>query len=302
MTVGGKSFPTLALAVVLFGLAGAAVAVMVPLQFDPAPSRPPFAVFLTVGVTTVLLTAGLFALVSRLGMGFGKTALSLAAGYNILIATVKLGLAPAAMYEANQEQPFDAGFTDPNSPLFYAGVGVAVLTLYLGVFCTMYVIFRRRFRRRSSEAQAAGTPHSAPTADASTTETMQSHTDTQDEPRMGGRVALVLVLAIMLAVILAGLGLWWVPVFFIGFPAMAYLSYVFTSFGAAIVVALALAAVLAWMTFDRVEQQAYRLGDATLLASFFWLGLALILLYHAMWVILLLTLVSIWPFTTYTPK
>jgi hypothetical protein len=45
-----------------------------------------------------------------------------------------------------------------------------------------------------------------------------------------------------------------------------------------------------------------RLGDATLLAGFFWLGLALILLYHVMWVVFLLTLVSIWPFRTYTPK
>jgi hypothetical protein len=66
--------------------------------------------------------------------------------------------------------------------------------------------------------------------------------------------------------------------------------------------ALVLAAVLAYKSFDEVEKRAVRLGDATLLASFFWLGLALILLYHVMWVVFLLTLVSIWPFRTYTPK
>ncbi len=87
--------------VVLFGLAGSLVAVMVPPYFATGPSRPPFAVFLMAGVVTVLLTAGLFAVVDRMGMGFGKTALALAAGYNALIATVKLGLAPAALYEAN---------------------------------------------------------------------------------------------------------------------------------------------------------------------------------------------------------
>jgi hypothetical protein len=65
---------------------------------------------------------------------------------------------------------------------------------------------------------------------------------------------------------------------------------------------LVLAAVLAYKAFDEVEKRAVRLGDATLLASFFWLGLALIVLYHVMWVVLLLTLVSIWPFRTYTPK
>src|SRR5919112_3069148 len=60
--------------------------------------------------------------------------------------------------------------------------------------------------------------------------------------------------------------------------------------------------VLAYKAFDEVEKRAVPLGDATLLASFFWLGLALILLYHVMWIVFFLTLVSIWPFRTYTPK
>ena len=60
--------------------------------------------------------------------------------------------------------------------------------------------------------------------------------------------------------------------------------------------------VLAYKAFDEVEKRAVPLGDATLLASFFWLGLALILLYHVMWIVFFLTLVSIWPFRTFTPK
>ena len=96
--------------------------------------------------------------------------------------------------------------------------------------------------------------------------------------------------------------LWVIPLLVVGYPTLSYLVYIFSTFGTAITVALALAAVLAYRTFSEVEKQAVRLGDATLLASFFWLGLALILLYHAMWVVFLLTLVSIWPFQTYTPK
>ena len=92
------------------------------------------------------------------------------------------------------------------------------------------------------------------------------------------------------------------PVVYIGFPTFSYLLYISSTFGAAITLALVLAAVLAYRSFDEVEKRAVRLGDATLLASFFWLGLALILLYHVMWVVFLLTLVSIWPFRTYTPK
>ena len=52
----------------------------------------------------------------------------------------------------------------------------------------------------------------------------------------------------------------------------------------------------------RSKKRAVHLGDATLLAAFFWLGCALIFLYHAMWVVFLLTLISIWPFQTYTPE
>ena len=92
------------------------------------------------------------------------------------------------------------------------------------------------------------------------------------------------------------------PLVYVGLPSLYYLLYIFTTFGAAIMLALLLAAVLAYKSFDEVEKRAVRLGDATLLASFFWLGLALIVLYHVMWVVFLLTLVSIWPFRTYTPK
>lgn len=302
MTAGSKSFSTLAVAVVLFGLAGSVVAVAIPPSLATGHSRPPFVVFLVVGVAVIALTAGLFAFVDRLGMGFGKTALALAGGYNALIATVKLGLAPAALYEANKMQSFDAGIADPNSPMFYVGVGTAVLILYLIVFCAMYGVFRWRFRRRA-EARAAAEPYWA-TPGASSPEPGSGRTSASDtpEPRRISRGALWTLMVVAVVVILAGLGLWWVPVFFVGMPALSYLSYIFTTFGAAIVLALGLAVVLAWMTFDKVERRAAGLGDATLLASFFWLGLALILLYHVMWAIFLLTLVSIWPFRTYTPK
>ena len=103
-----KRFPTLAVALALFGLAGTALVVAVPGLFAGS-VRPGFTVFLLTGVAAIILTAGLFGYIYRLGMGFGRTVLVLAAGYNALIAAVKLGLAPAALYQANREQAFDAG-------------------------------------------------------------------------------------------------------------------------------------------------------------------------------------------------
>jgi len=259
-------------ALALFGLAGSAVMVTVPGLFA-GPVRPEFTVFLVAGVAAIVLTAGFFGYIYRLGMGFGKTVLVLAAGYNALIATVKRGLAPAALYEANREQSFDASLGDPNGLWFYLGVGSGILLLYLLVFGVMYSVFRRRLRRRA----------------------LPSEPPPEQRGRWSNRT---IVVGVVVLVAFAASFLWIMPVVYVGLPTLSYLIYIFTTFGAAI----ALALILAYKSFDEVEKRAVRLGDATLLASFFWLGLALILLYHVMWIVFFLTLVSIWPFRTYTPK
>jgi hypothetical protein len=276
VTTGAKSLSTLAVALALFGLAGSAAMVAVPGLFA-GPVRPEFTVFLVAGVAAIVLTAGFFGYIYRLGMGFGRTVLVLAAGYNALIAAVKLGLAPAALYQANREQAFDAAFGDPNELWFYLGVGSGILLLYLLIFRMMYSVFRRRFRRRS----------------------LPSEPPPEQRGRWSNRT---IVVGVVVLVAIAASFLWIMPVVYVGLPTFSYLFYIFTTFGAAIALALVLAAVLAYKAFDEVEKRAVRLGDATLLAGFFWLGLALILLYHVMWIVFFLTLVSIWPFRTYTPK
>ena len=279
MTAGARSLSTLMVALTIFGLAGSAVVATVPWLFIGA-ERPDFTIFLVAGVAVVLLTAALFGYVDRLGMGFGKTALVLAAGYNALIAAVKLGLAPAGMYAANRRQSFDISLGDPNVPWFYLAVGPAVLLLYLFVFGMMYRVFKRRMGGRAGGRGAAAERGSW---------------------WAGRRRAVLVALAVASVALLASF-LWVMPVVFVGLPTLSYLVYVFSTFGAAIALALLLAAVLAYRAFDEVEKRAVYLKDATLLASFFWLGLALIVLYHAMWAVFLLTLVSLWPFRTYTPK
>jgi heme/copper-type cytochrome/quinol oxidase subunit 2 len=262
------------LALVLFGLACSFLIATIPRLFI-RPVQPNFLLFLVAGVAVIALTAGLFGFLDRLGMGFGRTVLVLAAGYNALIAAVKLGLAPAALYRANSVEPFDASMQNPNSLTYYLAVAFGVLLLYVLVFGVMYRLFRRRFRRRSLSSEA---PRAR---------------------RVSGRV----LVAILVAVVVIAVSLLWVaPLLYVGLPTLSYLVYIFSTFGVAITLALALAAFLAYRTFDEVEKQAAHLGDATLLATFFWLGLALIVLYHVMWVVFLLTLVSIWPFQTYTPK
>jgi hypothetical protein len=276
MPTGSRNLSTLAVSLAIFGLACCLVLATTPRLFT-GPERPGFAVFLVAGVAVVALTAVLFGFIDRLGMGFGRTVLVLAAGYNALIAGVKLGLAPAAMYAANSGQAFEDSVMDPNGLWFYLGVGLGVLLLYVLVYVVMYRVFRRRFRRRPLSAE-----------------------DRPDRRRrLSGKMTVVIVVA---CVVFAASFLWVAPVVFVGLPTLVYLTYILSTFGVAITLALVLAAVLAYRTFDEVEKRAARLGDATLLASFFWLGLALIFLYHVMWVVFLVALVSIWPFQTYTPK
>jgi hypothetical protein len=206
-----KRFSTLAVALVLFGLAGSAVMVAVPGLFA-GPVRPGFTVFLLTGLTAIVLTAGLFGYIDRLGMGFGRTVLVLAAGYNALIATVKLGLAPAALYQANREQAFGAAFGDPNDLWFYLGVGSGVLLLYILVFGVMYGVFKRRFVRRS----------------------LPSEPPPEQSGRWSNRA---IVVGAVVIVAFAASFLWIMPAIYVGFPTFSYHFYIFSTFGATITLA-----------------------------------------------------------------
>ncbi|GET42553.1 hypothetical protein [Microseira wollei] len=255
-----KNLSTLTTALVLFGLSGSAIAAFVPYLFAGS-ETPNFAVFFVVGMAIILLTAILFGYIDRLGMGFGKTTIVLATGYNALIAAVKLWLAPAALYQIQISN---------NALFLFPFIGVAILLLYLVVFKVIYQIFKRRLQWSNGELRAQSSAL---------------------------RVALSIFAVVFISIVTIFLGF----VLFV-VAGLDYLGIFATSIGFVIIVALVLAAILAATTFDQVEKRAFELGQATLLANFFWLGCILIALYHAMWLIFLLTLFSIWPLRTYSPK
>ena len=326
------AFQTLALALAIFGMAGALVLTLIPRRFAGfGTPQPPFVLFVLAGLAVIALTVALFAAMGYLGLGFDKSTLVLAAGYNVLIACVKFVFAPAALYITNRDESFEDLLGDPNTFVYYAVVASSILFLYLTVFSLCYLFFRRRFRLRRA---ASATPTSvsrvavealSPSAASSDAglgnpmeQTARSWRTTvgaasADAPGENRRVLSALkrvpwwgwiAIAGIVAVFI-GSGLWLFPVIFLSYPFLVYLKYISPFFSLVIAVALVLALVLAWKTFDRVELQSARgarLGDATLLAGFFWIGLATITLYHVMWVVFLLTLVSIWPFRTYTPR
>ena len=255
---------------------------------DPVREGPGEATFVVAGTGVVLLTAGLFASLGRLGLGLKRRALVLALGYNSLIAVVKFVLAPAAMYDANSTRSFDTLSGDPNGAAFYAGVGAVILGAYLLTFWVAYRVFRRRTLRRIGEGRGRAALGGS-----------------GDEAKPGApRIALGVILgAVAIGAVCAVTGAWVLPFILVVAPVISYLSWLFgTALGVAILLALALAFVLAMAAFKEAEESAVALGDATVLAGFFWLAVALLLIFHFMWAVFLLALVSVYPFQTHSPE
>lgn len=265
------------LALVAFMLSGSFVVAAFPSLVSSKTAAPPFMLFLATGLAMVVLTCALFAYLGTLGLGFGKTALTLALGYNVVIALIKIVISPYALYLSNQRTGgFDATTADPNTAFFYVVTAILVLLLYVVAFRILYRHFVKRFQKQQGQ-EATPSTHRGLKASAG-----------------------ILILGLV-GIFATGGVILIIPVFLVG-SSLSYFGYIFGVLAGPLVIALALAIYLAYRSFAAVEQQALATGNATLLASFFWFGLSLILLYHIMWIVFMVTLVNIWPFSTYTSK
>lgn len=263
------------ISLLFFLLAGSLTVALLPHSVSKTSAAPSFSLFLLAGLLMVAVTALLFNYLNRLSLGFGRTALVMAAGYNAVIAIIKFTLAPQALYTTNQQTDFVDLGNSPNSPSYYLATGLLILLLYILVFRLVYRHFSKRLKKQGAEVKV--------------------------QKPIGKRV-LFLLLKIIGVVIVGGVVLIaWVMG---GAVGPDYLQYIFTgsAIGLLVVIAVALAIYLAYKSFDEVNKQVASTGNATLLAGFFWLGLSLIVLYHVMWLIFMITLVNLWPFRTYAPK
>jgi hypothetical protein len=78
---------------------------------------------------------------------------------------------------------------------------------------------------------------------------------------------------------------------------------VFASASAGLIaLALAGATALAAMTFRTARERASVMGDVSVLVSVFWVGLAFLALFHALWVVYILILTALWPLKVVVPK
>ena len=256
-------------------LAFAATAVVLALSRDAVGSgaAPPVWVLLAWGAVVILCTGAALAAVVRWDLSLPWTVVVYALGYNALVVAVKFVLAPYGVYQVNAVRPLTGWVAIDQSIGVVAAAGLVFL-LYAAVYLLVYSRFRTRMRDL-----AAG---------------------------RGGRLTrqvalIVLAAALALAAATGGVALY-VPALLAG-AGYEYLTFVFTSAVSLLVgVALAGATWLAVRTFGAVTERAQLVGDATVLVSFFWVGLAFLALYHALWVLYMLILITLWPLRAVVPK
>ena len=246
-----------------FGLAALA-AVLVPRLGDADAEVPAVATLLLTAVVVGALTTGALYLGLTRDLGLPQAVALYAVGYNALVVFVKFALSPEALYRVSEARDFEA-FIDPSTAGGATIVAASIFVLYALALFVIYRVCRRRLETR--------------------------------KPMSWKRVLIVAALAGALLVATGGLPL------LLAFGGLEYLGFVLSS-GVSLLVALALAGAvsLAGIAFRESAVRANALGDAALLLNVFLVGLAFLALYHALWVVYVLVLTTIWPLKVITPK
>ena len=187
---------------------------------------------------------------------------------------MKLGLGPLAIYvqdsfnRAHNLPPgqygVDPGFQILDLPLAYPAVAAVSAGLYTTAFFLLYLIFRSGLQRR------LGVP-------------------VRIEQRFVQLLVVMFVLAAVGGISILGL---------FGFLEYA-VNALFGAVGLLIAVALVAAIALCSVAFKEAADQAEMTRNVTVLSTFAWIGLAFIAAYHILWLVFLLTLISLWPLKPY---
>jgi hypothetical protein len=229
---------------------------------NPGAADPGLISFLGTGLAVLALTAVL--LFAGVGRILPKTRLFLAAalGYNALLIAVKFSLSPAVVYVAQPYVSPGLNF-DLESPLTYPSIAAIAAILYGLAFFALYAMFRLGLQRRLGVKVA-----------------------------FEKRFVQLLVVMFMLAVVggVSAVGL-------LGFIEYTLTVVIVASsvLGALIAVALLGAVILCSFAFKEASDQAVLFRNVSVLSTFAWTGLSFIAAYHILWLVFLLTLISLWP-------
>jgi hypothetical protein len=234
---------------------------------------PPAGLLLQVAAGVIAVTAVPLWIVVRRDLRLPAAIALYVVLFNALVVVTKLVLGPIGLYEVNREQALTSLFGRTADLAFSS---LFVLALYLAVYVLLYRLARRRLRARLAAA-------------------------VERRPVLTRVVLLWLLVGAFTLVAIFGGGFLILLVVALG--GIEYVSFVVaSSVGVLVALTLAAATGLAAIAFRGVADRAALVGDAALLSTFFWIGLAFLVLYHVLWVVYLLVLVAIWPLRTVVPK
>jgi|GEM_PF-1271457 len=278
---------TLKTALAIFSLAGAVTVFILPhiAALSGQGPVPNFYQLALTGIVLILLTSLLLGLAAK-KLGFNYAWFLLALGYNALIIVIKFILSPQSLYGQTIElSNFGVSF-DPNNGMGYLFVGVAVSLIYIAVLGIIYAVFKKIFAARMGNLKSFW------------------------KPRKKTVIVLAIIGGVIALVALTASSLLLIPMIFIylfaGSPIF-YLQYFFagstlSELGFLLLPAIVSAILFGIGAFSQTYVKAVKLRDGTILASFFWLALSLILAYHALWIVYMGVMASIWPFRTISPS
>jgi hypothetical protein len=240
----------------------------------PNSTAPGAITFFGVGIVFTALTALIFYNFAK-ESNLPKQFLIASLMYSVLIIITKFMLGAYAYYFANRLEPFikDTALTSPFRIIIAA---VGVFLLYFGVFFFLYLFYKRRV---------------------------------SEKPNAKAKSLKERLLALFGITLLAGL--FFLPgaiiallllLFPFGFT-LAYLTIIFsTMIGICMSLAIVAAIMFARLAFKEAGEYARTTRNVAILVSFFWVGVALLLLYHALWVVYMIALVSLWPLKVVSPS
>jgi hypothetical protein len=262
------------LPVVLMAMAGWLILLGVPLLGRTAGERPAITTILGVGLgMSICMTATVYWSVVR-EMRHRNRVFLYTFAFNGLLVIIKFVASPTAVYDAS------ALHLTVFDPFQFGGLPVTVLALVIfGAYSVaglvIYLIFRARVRNAIDRAlgTVAAKPH---------------------------RHRLLVMGLIALAIIATGAAGGFIIVLI---PVWSYISILGgTATGVSTAILLVGVLTFASRAFSSVAEEAIALRDLSVLTTFFWLALALLAVYHLLWIVYMLLLVSLFPLKFVAPK
>jgi hypothetical protein len=265
---------SLTLKLAVAGALSCGVVVLAPHTVAAGDNVPPARMLLVTAAITAAICSALLFWGLRSDLKLPVRAVVYAVAFNVLVIVVKLGLAPRGFYEVNQQHDIDSTFAIDNTVMAVLAAA-CIFALYLIVFAVLFKTYQAKVKHLGGE-------------------------DPIPDFVRGQNVAVgVVVLTVLLVATGGAILLLLLPLA----AGLTYVQFVFESSLSLVVgVLLACATAFAALALNSTAERARVVGDAQLFLSFFWVGLYFLALYHALWVVYVLVLTSIWPLKVVTPK